>query len=424
MLQIERSTPIFVLRQSFAELQHAVLGVARSAGRLGIPVYAVRMQRGEPATRSRYVRAGFERLRGASDEQWLEALTEFDAGGAKPLLLPIDDPSAVFVHDHHETLRQRFLLPKDPQGLHRRLASKRELWKLATQLGLAAPVSSFPTSEAELVECAEQSSYPVVLKQADPWLPSRDPSAPSVLIARTRAELIDGYHRMESPMRPQVMVQEYIPGGSDAIWMFNGYFDRDSECLCAFTGRKLRQRGPRTGPATLGICAWNEVVADAATRLMRAVGYHGIIDMGFRYDDRDGQYKLLDVNPRMGSTFRLFVGENGLDVVRAAYLDLTGQTVPLTDACNGRAWLVEPYDLVAAWQLGREGTLRPGEWVRSLRAVDETAWWARDDPAPFLAMLASLGPEAVRYSKRRSRRKRRPRIASMSGEAATAQAPT
>ena len=31
---------------------------------------------------------------------------------------------------------------------------------------------------------------------------------------------------------------------------------------------------------------------------------------------------------RLGQTFRLFVGENGLDVLRALYLDLTGQPVP------------------------------------------------------------------------------------------------
>ena len=41
---------------------------------------------------------------------------------------------------------------------------------------------------------------------------------------------------------------------------------------------------------------------------MKELGYRGILDIGYRYDARDGRYKVLDVNPRIGATFRLFVG--------------------------------------------------------------------------------------------------------------------
>jgi D-aspartate ligase len=403
---IDSSTPIFVLRRDFAGLQHAILCASRSAGRLGIPVYGVRMGRWEPATRSRYFRGGFDRLPGDSDADWLRALLEFDAGPVAPMLLPIDEVSAVFADDHHEELSQRFLMPKAPPGIHRRLASKREVWELTQRLGVPSPVSTFPSSEADVVALSRSASFPVVLKRGDPWLPSYDPHAPSVLIAHTATEMIAGYRRMESPERPQVMVQEYIPGGPESIWMFNGYFRReDSECLCAFTGQKIRQRGPQTGSATLGVCVWNEGVAEAAIRLIQGLGYTGIVDMGFRYDERDGRYKLLDVNPRMGSTFRLFAGENGLDVLRAQYLDLTGQQVPRGHARDGRKWVVEPYDFVGSMQLVASRRLTPSAWLRSLRGVEEGAWWARDDPVPALAMCAALVPEALGYRVRSRRRK-------------------
>jgi predicted ATP-grasp superfamily ATP-dependent carboligase len=35
------------------------------------------------------------------------------------------------------------------------------------------------------------------------------------------------------------------------------------------------------------------------------------VDLGFRYDARDSRYKPLDVNPRIGATFRLFVDAEG-----------------------------------------------------------------------------------------------------------------
>jgi len=45
-------------------------------------------------------------------------------------------------------------------------------------------------------------------------------------------------------------------------------------------------------------------VVEAQTKqLMQAVAYRGPLDVGYRFDARDGKYKLLDVNPRIGSTF-------------------------------------------------------------------------------------------------------------------------
>jgi hypothetical protein len=79
---------------------------------------------------------------------------------------------------------------------------------------------------------------------------------------------------------------------------------------------------------------------------MQEIDYSGIVDMGYRYDRRDGKYKLLDVNPRVGATFRLFVGSNGMDVVRALYLNLTGQPVRSGRAREGRKWIVEQSDLL------------------------------------------------------------------------------
>jgi D-aspartate ligase len=402
----DTSVPIFVLRRHHDALQHGSLAVARSAGRLGIRVYGGYDRRWEPVGLSRYSRGRMKVARGAPDDRLLDAMRAEGRRLGRAVLIPVDDSGAVFVGDHADALREHFLFPHQPADLYRRLSSKREMHDLCRELDIPTPSSSFPQDEAELLDVLGDALFPVVLKQVDGWLQSLDPAAPSVLIAGSERQALEGYRRMESQERPNVMVQEYIPGGSDTIWIFNGYFDPESECLAGFTGRKLRQRGPHTGPATLGECLPNEEVAEATRRLARETGYRGIIDIGFRHDRRDGLYKLLDVNPRLGSSFRLFVGDNGLDVVRAMYLDLTGQPVPPSSAGDGRRWLVEPYDLVSAAQLVREGSLRPLDWLRSFRGVRERAWLAADDPLPFLAMLVGMVPAALpRLGRVRPRRR-------------------
>ena len=144
------------------------------------------------------------------------------------------------------------------------------------------------------------------------------------------------------------MIQEYIPGGDDSIWMFNGYFNAHFECLFAMTGKKIRQSPVHKGVTSLGVCLRNGDVDNLTRRFMKTIGYRGILDIGYKYDARDGKYKVLDVNPRIGSTFRLFVGDNGLDVARAEYLDLTGQRVPSSEIVEGRKWFVEDRDLVSS----------------------------------------------------------------------------
>ena len=393
---LDTTTPVLVLRRSVGPFQHCSLAIARSLGRRGVPVYVMRAPGYEPATRSRYVTEGLALSANGSEPAWIDALLALGKTLPGAVLLPIDDLAATVVGDHQGRLSDTFRLPQAPAGVQRRLASKRELWHLCQELDLPTPASTFPVSEAELLEQAEAHGFPVVLKRAEPWFAPRDPSAPSVAIVHDRGQLLRAYARMESDVQPQVMLQQYLPGGPESVWMFDGYVGTDGEVLCAFTGRKLRQCGPGTGPTTLGICEENEEVIALATRLIQALDYRGIVDMGFRYDQRDGTYRLLDVNPRLGSTFRLFLSGDGLDVVRALHLDMTGRSVPRGRVLEGRKWIDERNDLVTSVRMARMGLLGARSWVRPLRGVEEGAWWAVDDPLPFVGMTAALVPHALR----------------------------
>jgi D-aspartate ligase len=395
-LAFDTSTAILVLRRDVDSFQRCALAVIRSAGRLGIPVFSVRHNAREPATRSRYAAGSLALSPSAPEGEWVDALIEMQPQLGRAILLPIDDLAAVAINDHQDRLAQHYAMPLAPPGIQRRLASKRELWRVCQELDLPTPACTFPADETQLVEQAAEHGYPVVIKRTERWLAPRDMAAPSVYIAHTFEQLLAAYARMESEVAPQVMLQEHIPGGSDAVWTFNGYAGDGGECLCAFTGRRLRQQGPRTGQTTLGVAAANDTVEALSRRLLRELDYRGIVDIGFHYDRRDGLYKLFDVNPRLGSSFRMFVADNGIDVVRAMHLDLTGRPVPDSRITDGRKWIDEPGDLATSIKLTRERTLGLRSWASSLKGLDEAAWWARDDPLPFFGMSIQALPRAMR----------------------------
>jgi predicted ATP-grasp superfamily ATP-dependent carboligase len=404
------ATPILILGVDGHSMHHGGLGIIRSAGRLGIPVFQVH-EGGRPSiARSRYSHGDLTFPQAVSVEQKLEILNDFSRDHGRAVLIPVDDTSAMFVGDHASELEAGFLFPDQPSGLARALASKREMHRLCLEHDIPTPAADFPESEGDVLRHAGEAEFPVVAKIIDNSLPA-SAGARSVSIARDSEDLLDAYRLMRSPDGSNVMLQEYIPGGAESIWMLNGYFDAGSDCLLAFTGQKVRQSPPYTGATALGVCRANPTVEATTKRFMKALGYRGILDLGYRFDSRDGQYKLLDVNPRIGATFRLFVGADGMDVLRALYLDLTGQKVSPSAQRDGRRWIVETLDLKSSWTYIRRGDVTVTAWLRSLRHLDETAWWDRGDPLPLIAELVSLLVNQLnkRSGRRLSRRRGRPR---------------
>jgi predicted ATP-grasp superfamily ATP-dependent carboligase len=378
-------TPILILALGGLSMHHGALGIARSAGGLGIPVFLAHDRPRSPVDSSRYCCGSLTIAREATTECKLEILRGFGHDCGRAVLVAVDDASAMFVGDHAGLLEDVFLFPRQPDGLARALADKREILKLCGRHEVCTPVCEFPQSEVEVVEYAHQAVFPVVVKRIDASLPAA-PDAPNARIADNPAELLDAYRSMEAPDDMNVMLQEYIPAVQGANWMFNGYFDAQGRCTAAFTGRKLRQSPPDAGATTLGLCEPNRALEEIAKRFMEAVGYRGIVDIDYRLDNRDGQYKLLDVNPRIGASFRLFAAVDGMDVLRAMYLDLASEADVSAIQAGGRRWMVEPQDLRSSMTYFRRGDLTIRAWVRSLCRVEEAAWWSSRDPLPFVVM--------------------------------------
>jgi predicted ATP-grasp superfamily ATP-dependent carboligase len=121
--------------------------------------------------------------------------------------------------------------------------------------------------------------------------------------------------------------------------------------------------------------------------MLEQLGYWGPVDVDLKFDRRDNSYKVLDVNPRIGSSFRLFSDQTGIDVVRTLYLDMTQQEIPAMSVPNGRKWFVEDDDFVSALQYRRDGRLSTKQWIESLRGIRESAYFCWDDSKPFVKVF-------------------------------------
>jgi D-aspartate ligase len=398
----EGRVPALILKVGQYPLHSGGVGAVRTLGRFGVPVYVTSEDAFTPAAVSRYT-AGHFRWRATGHED-PASLVDGLAGigrriGQPSVLVPVDDEAAVLIAEHADELSDHFLFPRIQPGLCRQLASKHELFSLCRQHEVPAPESVYVSTAVAVAAFAATATFPVVAKNAEPWVRRRAPAVAGTTVVRSAAELTA--LAAAAGESATFILQDYIPHDQAEDWIVHLYCDAGANCLVLFTGVKLRSWPPNTGATACGIAVPNPALADLAGRFCKAVGFHGVADLDVRYDRRDGQYKLVDFNPRMGNQFRLFHTSSGIDVLRALYLDMVGQTVPPGEQVNGRRIVVEHIDLLA--RIGQRGSGYAPSSAPDRATTTELAWLAGDDPLPFVAMLPRFAKLAVSEITRRQR---------------------
>ncbi|MCD2193294.1 ATP-grasp domain-containing protein [Actinomycetospora endophytica] len=413
-VELDRSVPALLLKLGNYPLHHGGVGVVRSLGRCGVDVYAVTEGRFTPAALSRHLHGRFSWPTTGSEDpaELAEGLHGIAKAIGRPaVLVTTDDEAAAVVSELADEpgLADDFLFPRcaDP-GLPRRVASKEGLFRLCSAHGIPTPMTVFPENLADVEEYAATGAFPVVVKSRDPFERHRHPTVRSSTVVETPDRL--RAMALDWDDVPSLILQEYVPRETAEDWVVHAWWPGPDapgqEAL--FTGVKLRSWPPHAGFTTAGRARWNDELADHARRLFDTVGFRGIADLDWRRDLRDGRYKLVDFNPRVGAQFRLFEDEAGLDVVRAQHLALTGRPVPHARFPEGRAFVVEDFDYAA--RVAYRGDRTDGPAPDGRPPSTEHGWFALDDPLPFLPMLVGrASPVLQRFTRTWVPRLRKPR---------------
>jgi D-aspartate ligase len=375
------------------------LGIARSLGRRGIPVWLIDEGDYRVARRSRYVERSLpwpDRddeagqvafLTGVAEEHGLRGWTLFPT--------TTSDETSALVARHHALLSEQFRLTTPPWAQTRLAYDKRLTYELAREVGVAAPWTHYPGSRVELANL--QVEFPCILKptvKADLNRFTHD----KAWLVKSREELRARYEEACSMVAAeQVMVQEMIPGGGEAQFSF-GAVCLDGRPVGSIVARRRRQY-----PVRFGRSSSNVETIDApelereARRLLEAIGYSGPVEVEFKQDPRSGEFKVLDINPRLWTWFTLGA-RAGVDFPYLAHRLAHGERPAEMRARTGVRWVRMGTDVFAAATEMRRGQLSPAAYARSLRPPVEYVVFAADDLWP----LASAGPSLASRLLRRA----------------------
>ncbi len=380
---------------------HTGLQSARIFHGRGVPVLGLAAEPAHPCCRTRACRRLIAtQLSGEALVESLRGLAGELEGPA--VLLPCTDNSVLTLSRHRGALPACYVhdLP-EPETLET-LLDKWRFYRVLREGGLPLSATAYIRDGRDAERAARDFPFPGVLKPAVKtplWLASTDRK---VFPVPDAAELLRLCERC-LPWSDRLVLQEWVPGGDDALYTSNCYFNRESEMLVGFVTRKIRQWPEGTGSACLARAQPDAEVLDASRRLFQQLGYRGLGYLETKRHPGDGRHFLIEANIGRPTGRSATAEACGVPLLYTKYCDNLNLPLPPTSPQpeERRAWIHLRQDLQASLRLWKQDRLTVREWLRSLKAPRTYALESWGDPAPALFDLLRVTRLALRRFLRR-----------------------
>jgi predicted ATP-grasp superfamily ATP-dependent carboligase len=361
------------------------LGVVRSLGRRGIPSIIIdNLPRS--AWFSRYIVKQF-RWHGPMDStSFLNFLLNIgkEYHLEQWVLFPVQDEVVELVARNNQQLAGIYRLVTQEWEIVQWAIDKCLTYRMAQEMDVPYPKTWYPVNEDDLRKL--EISFPVIVKPAIS-IHLQQAMRLKALFASNYAELLTQYRLAANIMHPQeIMIQEFIPSdGHDRTQFSVATYCKEGRAIIRMTARRTRQYPIDFGLSSTFVEAV-EVPAlfEPAEKLLRYMRVSGMVEIEFKYDCRDEQYKLLDINVRPWAWHTLCIA-CGLDFPFIQYCDVLEQAPVSVVPCYGNYhWVRLLTDLPAGLQEMRAGITTPWAYFHSLLGKTVFAVFDWSDPLPAL----------------------------------------
>jgi predicted ATP-grasp superfamily ATP-dependent carboligase len=365
------------------------LGIVRSLGRQGVPVVVVD---DEPSV-SRFSRFTRETVRVDALRDEDEIVAHLVGAGSRLgldgwLLFATRDEIVAAISRRRDELAEMFRVPIPEWEVVRWAWDKRLSYERARALGIPTPETRFARTPADLASIAA-AHLPIVIKPAI--------KEHFIYVTKVKAWRADTPDELDDLFRralavipaDEIMIQDLVPGGGHRQFSYCAFF-KGGKAVTTMTVRRTRQRPADFGRSSTFV-ETVEVpeIEEYSERFLADIGYYGLVEIEYKLDERDGEYRLLDVNPRTWG-YHSLGSVAGADFPLALYRDQIDEPGPASRAASGVRWFRLTTDLAGALSQFGRGELDVGSYLRTLRTADIEAVFQRDDLIPGVAEIALL----------------------------------
>ena len=358
------------------------LGVVRSLGQAGVKVYGFDCKK-DIGFYSGYVTATVCPHPIHQETEFIASLVAF-AGKfpVKPVLFITSDIFLQAVSRNRQALQPHFLFNLPSEELITTIGDKYLQFKLAEQVGIAVPATFILDSREQSEKAKAGLPYPVFIKAVDvnEWRKIVGGSVKG-FVAKDQ----DSFTRLIMPLMDKglkIIVQEIIRGPDTNHFKYCAYSVPGEGALCEFTLQKIRQNPIRFGVGAVVESIKDDALMAVGRKLFELIGYQGVGSAEFKLDERDGQLKLIEINPRYWQQNYLSTA-CGVNFPLVDYLSLTLQhPAKITTWKTGVKWVNRYMDFDSFLQYRREKEITFRQWRKSLRGPKVYSDFTWDDMMP------------------------------------------
>lgn len=216
-------------------------------------------------------------------------------------------------------VRNRF----NPPELLRAFDTKDKFYALCEKYGLDYPKTAVCGPDGrESVLGRLPFDFPIVVKpensNAVDYLHCHFEGRKKVFFFDTREEYLAMIANMDkSGYRGKLILQEFVPGGDDAMRVLNSYSDNDGRVRAMCLGQPLLEYYE---PSSIGnyaavLSRGDRALYERMRAFLEELGYVGFSNFDMKYDRRTGRYLLFEINPRLGRS-SYFVRAAGINMMK------------------------------------------------------------------------------------------------------------
>lgn len=359
------------------------LGVVRSLGKKGVKVFGFDFKR-DIGFYSKYITAEICPHPLDKQEDFVRFMIKFaDGCKEKPALFITSDNFLLSVSRNIKKLSDHYLINMPKPSLIESISDKHKQYLLVEKGGIPVPKTYLPKSINALKKLADDIEYPVFIKalEVNSWR-EHISSTLKGFVVKNKDDL---FHNYELIFRKNcsAIIQEIIKGPDTNNHKVCLYINSKKEVLAGFTLFKIRQDPIHFGVGSCVESRINRELMNLGIELFKKIGYIGVGSAEFKRDIRDGQYKLIELNPRYWQQNSL-TEKCGLDFAFINYLDLIKQNPKSQKSFReGVKWVNIYMDFNSFLSYRKEKTLKFTTWLKSLRGPKIFSDFAWNDLKPF-----------------------------------------
>ncbi|MEN6327042.1 MAG: ATP-grasp domain-containing protein [Syntrophomonas sp.] len=382
------------------------LGLVRSLGQAGIPSIVIDSEK-NIASYSKYVCDRFICPNPAEETQaFIEFMIELGKQlPYKGVIFCTDDIWLIPVSKNQMKLQSYYLYPMSSWKVIERCEDKAQLYDLANEAEIPHPKTITLNNIEELERYEEDIPFPCVLKPSiTVGFMETLGSSGRTLYIETVEELVYWKNRIKNVglSYTPLILQELIPGGAENLYTLTAYSNIDGDILAYSTGHKIRQNPPDAGTIVSGRVTPEPELFLLGQKLIKTAGYYGISNTEFKKDQRDGKFKLIEINPRPGK-WNYSVMASGINLPYMAYEEVNGKKLPSVGSNEQElVWISSILDLyLSIYGYKKKGfseySINLWQWLATIRGGKRvSAIFMLNDLLPGLMDLYSLAQTAFR----------------------------